>query len=181
MTCEQFREEIELLINETELSASLCAHLEACAECRLFSNRLRSLEALLADESAFRLAPSEQNAMLAEIDAKTAWAPRTRIVSLRWTRYAAVAAVVALSFIGVTGYMRGWFRSGDSNGSSFTALSDSGSDTSAASVDLLDNLLTTSTDTGGDLLLEPSSTTLDSVTADELNYLQKNFRVEDVL
>lgn len=184
MSCEQFREEIELLVGDDELTGALRAHLDACPECRTYFDHLRSLEALIADETSFGLTKSEQSALLAGLNLPTHRGHQTSLVSLRWTRYAAAAAVVVLSFIGVTGYLRGWFHNAASNlssPSSITASVDTGSDTSATPSDLLDNLLSTSSGSEGDLLLENSSTTLDSVTDDELHYLEKNFDVKDVL
>jgi predicted anti-sigma-YlaC factor YlaD len=186
MSCSQFREEIELTAGLSDQSPELRAHLETCAECRSYFEQLSALTSFVSDESPFALTESEQSRLIAEIETQTHLAHKTELISLRWVRYAGVAAVVLLSFVGVTGYMRGWFG-GEKVGLdtlstvSLTTGTTTVADSSYSVTGLVDDFLSGAVSSGDDLFQSSSTSALDSLSEDEVKYLETHFDAKDVL
>jgi predicted anti-sigma-YlaC factor YlaD len=186
MSCQQFREEIELTVGCSDASSTLRAHLEICAECRDYFEQLSALAAIVSDESSFDLTEAEQMRLISGIESGTVPARKTEIVSLRWVRYAGAAAVVVLSFVGVTGYMQGWFggpRVGVDSLATVTLKSDTvaATDTTYSSTALVDEYLSGAVSSSDDLFLGASGSVLDSLSEDEVKYLETHFDAKDVL
>ncbi|MBK7143162.1 MAG: hypothetical protein IPH75_13895 [bacterium] len=182
MTCEQRREELDLLLGQPDLPEEMRAHLATCAECRAYAAELQSLSANLGDDSAFvtdifesnKIGWAVEDAINRQAKPKPAWTSRIRYI-------AAAAVVVLAAAIGVDQYRR----------NISVDIPTTKDTTQLASVDT--NLLPTTTLDMTDSELEQmlldystlddnaASEVLQNLTDEEMQYLEKNFDVGELL
>lgn len=183
MTCEQIREELELLVGQAELPDEIARHLGGCAECRLYWEELSVAAEHIGEAELFGLSDEESLELTGNIERAITPQEKTTVTSLRWLRYAAAAAVVTLS-VGI-GYYE--LRDGvapdiaipsDSARGAFTEFPPVTPDTIQLSSEEIEQVMREYT---YDMTITADEQLLESLSDDDLNYLEENLDVGDLL
>ena len=182
MTCDQFREELDLYLGQPELPADLAAHLTSCSSCRVYVKQMNALASSLGDDTLFDANIFESNRVVCQVEDAIAEKEQPAASWLWRIRFVAAAAVIVLSVaVGVNQYRNGNIAeiTLPSDSSMYAALDSDPifSDSLQVTAAELEQMLldySTQDDQAADELLQ-------NLTDEELQYLEKNFDVGELL
>jgi hypothetical protein len=191
MTCAECRDELELSFGQPRLSQDAESHLAGCAECRRYLGELSGMVAKIGNDSAFYPDRGEAFRLAARVERVLDGKEPAKVTSLRWLRYAAVAAsIVILAGIALIDHR---YRTGTTGGEN-SEVSDSSAMTSYSATSVLDNAIGAQETDLGDadvraLLKDYTSggvsnadeKLLNDLTEAEMKYLKENLKAKDLL
>ncbi len=182
MTCEQWREEYDLYLGQTELPADLQAHLATCEACRTYVEQMNALASSLGDDSLFDANVFETNRVVCQVEDAIAEKEQPAPSFVWRFRFIAAAAVIVLAVaVGVNQYRDGAMveRTTSSDSISLAALDTNPlvSDSVQVSTAELEKMLFDYSSQNSDAADE----LLQNLTEEEIRYLEKNFDVGELL
>lgn len=182
MSCQQYQDEMLLLVGADPLPDELQRHLNSCPSCRAFWSELTSLADAVGNDKDFFLDQATIESAVGSVDRKIDQLELKKVTDMRsaWFSYVpAAAAVVLLVGLSFAVYMLGWFGS---NGE----LADSAVEDTLLAGGAADVIDETDLDyiLGGmavDRSVSTSEILYEDLTDDELQYLEDNFDIGDIL